>query len=216
MTNEELALAVADELHWDPKIDSEAVAVSADDGTVTLRGTVGSLRQKREARRAAERVYGVTGVDNELDVGILTEHRREDADLRGDVLQALMLDAQVPASIDATVVDGVVTLTGTADWQYQRDEAEFVAANVLGVIGVENAVALAVPTPSPADVEDSIARAFQRDATLDADNVAVASSHGVVTLTGSVRSASEREAAVAAAWAAPGVTDVRDRLTVFY
>jgi osmotically-inducible protein OsmY len=107
---------------------------------VTLRGTVGSFRQKREAKRAAERVRGVTTVNNALDVRVLTEHRREDAELRGDVLQALILDALVPATIDVTVKDGIVTLTGTAQWRYQRDEAEFVAANVRGVIDVENDV----------------------------------------------------------------------------
>jgi hypothetical protein len=49
MANETLERHVTDELWWDPKIDSEAIAVSVDDGIVTLRGTVGSFRQKREA-----------------------------------------------------------------------------------------------------------------------------------------------------------------------
>src|SRR6266508_215399 len=109
MTDEALALSVKDELFWDPKVDSEEIAVSANDGTVTLRGTVGSFRQKREAQKAAERVYGVVFVDNQLDVRILTEQRREDAELRGDVLQALMLDMLVPSTVDATVKDGFVT-----------------------------------------------------------------------------------------------------------
>jgi hypothetical protein len=87
VTNEPLERNVTDELFWDPKIDNAGIAVSADDGSVTLRGTVGSFRQKREAKRAAERVYGVTDVNNELDVRVLTEHRREDAELRGDVLR---------------------------------------------------------------------------------------------------------------------------------
>lgn len=118
MTNETLERNVTDELLWDPKIDSEAIAVSADNGIVTLHGTVGSFRQKREAKRAAERVYGVTNVNNALAVRILTKRRREDAEIRGDVLQALMLDALVPTIIDAMVKDGIVTLTGTAEWRY--------------------------------------------------------------------------------------------------
>jgi len=150
MTNEELELSVTDELFWDPKVDSEAIAVSADGGTVTLRGTVGSFREKREARKAAERGYGVVFVNNDLDVRILTEQRRVDADLRGDVLQALTLDAAVPSTVDATVKDGLVTLTGIAVWQYQRDEAEFVAGNILGVTGVQNQIYLDNPPPTPA------------------------------------------------------------------
>jgi len=113
MNDQELAANVIDELFWDPKITStEAIAVSADDGAVTLRGTVGSFRQKREAQKAAERVWGVMSVDNQLNVRLLDEYRREDADLRGDVLQALMLDSLVPTTVDAKVDDGFVTLTG--------------------------------------------------------------------------------------------------------
>jgi osmotically-inducible protein OsmY len=216
MTNDELQRDVADELFWDPKIDSEAVAVSADDGTVTLRGTVGSFRQKREAQKAAERVYGVVFVDNELDVRILDEHRREDADLRGDVLQALLLDTLVPGTVDATVKDGFVTLTGTVAWQYQREEAAFIAGNVLGVVGVDNDVYLDSPAPWAGDVKHSIKNALERDAKLDAENIDVETVDGTAILTGSVRSWSEHDTAVAAAWAAPGVTAVDDRLTIFY
>ncbi len=216
MTDAKLELDVTDELFWDPKIDSEAVAVSADDGTVTLRGTVGSFRQKREARTAAERVWGVIDVNNELKVRILTEQRREDADLRGDVLQALMLDSLVPTTIDAKVEYGFVTLTGNADWQYQRDEAEFIAGNIIGVTGVENDVYLNVVEPSPSDVRESIKKALKRDAKLDAASLSVETVDGTVILTGTVHSWSERDAAVAAAWAAPGVTAVDDLLTVTY
>ena len=139
-TDAELTLDVSDELAWDPKVDSDEIAAAADEGTVTLRGTVGSFRQKREAGKAAERVYGVLYVNNDLDVRILDENRHDDADLRGGVLQALMLDALVPNTIDASVKDGFVTLTGTADWQYQRAEAVFIAGNLDGVTGVENDV----------------------------------------------------------------------------
>src|SRR3954452_6895804 len=103
MSNDEQGNHVTDELLWDPKVDSAAIAVSAVDGVVTLRGTVGSLRQKREAKQDAERVYGVKSVDSQLEVRILNEDRRDDADLRGSVLQALMLDSLVPATIDSKV-----------------------------------------------------------------------------------------------------------------
>jgi osmotically-inducible protein OsmY len=217
MADAPLQRNVVEELIWDPKVDSDSIAVSADDhGKVTLRGTVGSLRQKREAQKAAERVFGVTHVTNELEVRLLTEHRREDADLRGDVLQALMLDALVPTTIDASVENGLVTLTGTADRQYQREEAESVAGNVRGVTGVENDVYLTFPTPSAQDIEHSIKNALVRNARLDADNLTVAITDGTVTLSGTVRSWSEHDAAVAVAWAAPGIRAVHDHLTISY
>jgi osmotically-inducible protein OsmY len=216
MTDEALTLSVKDELFWDPKVDSEQIAVSADDGTITLRGTVGSFRQKRDAKQAAERVHGVVYVENDLTVRILTKSRRADADLRGDVLQALLLDSLIPTTVDAKVEDGYVTLSGTVDWQYQRDEATFVAGNILGVTGVDNEILVGGAGRTISGVSDGIQKAFKRDAKIDADNLTVAASDGTVSLSGSVRSWSEHDAAVAAAWAAPGVTTVNDRLTVSY
>jgi osmotically-inducible protein OsmY len=216
MTDEALALSVKDELFWDPKVDSEEIVVSADDGTITLRGTVGSFRQKRDAKKAAERVHGVVYVENDLSVRILTDSRRADADLRGDVLQALLLDSLIPTTVDAKVEDGYVTLSGAVDWQYQRDEASFVAGNILGVTGVDNEILVGGDGRTISGVSDAIQKAFKRDAKIDADNLIVAASDGTVTLSGSVRSWSEHDAALAAAWAGPGVTTVNDRLTVSY
>src|SRR6266704_2280537 len=118
MSSNDLRRSVKEELEWDPKIDHRAVAVTARDGAVTLRGTVTTFRQKRDAEHAAERVNGVASVANELNVR-LVGFPREDLDLRGDVLQALMLDSAVPGTIDARVDDGWVTLTGKAEWKYQ-------------------------------------------------------------------------------------------------
>jgi len=213
MSSNDLVADVSDELFWDPKIDCTAIAVSADDGRVTLRGSVGSLREKREATKAAERVYGVISVDNQLQVQ--NDAKRSDAELRGDVLQALMLDSLVPATVDASVDDGFVTLTGTARWQYQRDEAEHVASNIVGTYDVLDEIELK-PEPSSYDVKEGIKSAFKRNAKLDADDLHVSTSSGTVTIEGTVNSWAEHDEALDAAWAAPGVTSVHDQMTVEY
>lgn len=215
MRNDELVSSVTDELFWDPKVDSAAIAVSANDGVVALRGTVGSFREKREAENAAKRIHGVELVDNELQVRLLTEARREDADLRGDVLQALMLDSFVPKTVDAKVQDGLVTLTGMVDWQYQRDEAELVASNIVGALDVIDEITLK-PRPSTEDVRGSINKAFKRNARLDANLLEVTTSGGTVTITGAVSSWAEHDEAIDAAWTVPGVTRVEDHMTVEY
>jgi osmotically-inducible protein OsmY len=127
-----------------------------------------------------------------------------------------MLDSLVPSTIDARVKDGYVTLTGTADWNYQRLEAESVAANIVGVLDVTDEVELTSSPVSAGDVKDSIKEAFKRDAKIDADDVSVETYDGTVVLGGTVDSWAEHDAAVAAAWAAPGVRNVDDRLTVAY
>jgi osmotically-inducible protein OsmY len=207
---------VSDELFWDPKVDNVAIAVSAKAGDITLRGTVGSLREKREARKAALRVFGVNSVDNQVKVRLMGDQGRADADIRGDVLQALMLDSLVPSTVDAKVQDGWVTLTGTVDWQYQRDEAEFVASNIVGALDVYDEIGIENPQPNAGDLQESINKAFKRNAALDAEGLHVSTDNGIVTVKGTVGSWAERDEAIDAAWSAPGVMAVRDDMTVTY
>ena len=143
MTDDDLRQDVAAELYWDPQVDSAAIEVSAAGGMVTLRGTVASLRHKRAGGHAAGRVRGVTGVANDLRVQIPDRDRRDDEDLCGDVLEALMLEGSVPMTVDAQARDGLVTLTGTVEWHYQREAAESRTAGVPGVAGIDNAIVLA-------------------------------------------------------------------------
>jgi osmotically-inducible protein OsmY len=214
MRDDDLRRQVAAELFWDPQVDSEAIEVSAAGGTVTLRGIVASLRLKRAAGRAAARVRGVTWVANDLRVHIPDQDRRDDEDLRGDVLEALMLTISVPMTVDARARDGFVTLTGTAQWHYQREAAESRTAAVPGVAGIDNAITL-TQAPDARDAADAISGAFRRHAVLAADVLSVeTSSGGLVILSGTVSSWAAHDHAVAAAWSAPGVTQVEDRIAV--
>ena len=217
MSDEQLGRDVSDELQWDPKVDNRDIAVSVCAGVVTLAGTVGSMWESREANRAAQRIRGVLSVDNQIQVRPPTDDRLEDADLRGDVLQALMLDARIPTSVDASVKDGRVTLTGPVDWRYQREAAEFVAANVPRVASVQNRIRLSSRTePDAAEVQINIRRAIRRDARLDGEAIVVTASGSTITLAGTVHTWDGHEAALDAAWAAPGVQAVDDRLSVTY
>jgi osmotically-inducible protein OsmY len=150
------------------------------------------LREKRETKNAAERVFGVVAVVNQVQVRILNGAKRADADRRGDVLQALMLD-RVPKTVDAKVDDGFVTLTGTVSWQYQRDEAKFVAANIVGTLDLFDEIDLEDPTPDADVVQKGIKSAFKPNAKLDADDLSISTSAGTVTNEGSVSSWAEHD-----------------------
>jgi osmotically-inducible protein OsmY len=214
MRDDDLRCQVAAELAWDPQAGSEAIEITAVGGTVTLRGTVVSLRLKRAAGAAAARVRGVTRVVNELRVQIPGADGRDDEDLRGDVLEALMLDGSVPMTVDARARDGLVILTGTAQWHYQREAAESRTANVPGVAGIDNAITL-TQTPDAREARDAISAAFRRDAALEAGGLSVETfGDGLVILAGTVSSWAAHDHAVAAAWSAPGVTQVDDRIRV--
>ena len=147
---------------------------------------------------------------------LLDGSKRDDADLAATCSRALMLDRLVPMTVDAKVRDGLVTLTGTAQWQYQRDEAEFLTASVPGVSGIENDITL-TSTPDGRDIQHDISDAFRRSAKLDAEELSVdTTSYGTVILAGAVSSWAEHDETVAAAWSAPGVTEVDDRIVVEY
>lgn len=208
----DLQANVAAELDWDPRVDNSDVAVAGHEGAVTLRGSVGNLRQMREAQGAARRVRGATSVSNYLKVRAPADRTGVDADVNNAVRQALMLNATIPTTISADVANGVVHLAGNARWHCQREEAEFTCAAVTGVRGIVDQVGL-VPIPAEDDIQRSIISAYRRNASLARHLLSVdALASGVVILSGAVTSWGEHDDAMATAWSAPGVTNVDDRI----
>ena len=212
--HDDLSRWVVTEISADPRLYGETFDTSVSDGTVTLRGTVASLRLKRAASSAVARVRGVTWIDNELTVQLPVQDRRSDEDLRGDVMEALMLDTWVPMTVEASVRNGAVTLTGSVQWHYQREAAESRAIDVPGVAGIDNAIVLTqAPNTDAAGV--FITGAFRRNALLAGHTLSArASTDGRVTLSGTVSSWVAHDEAVATAWSAPGVTQVASKIRV--
>ena len=212
-SNAQLQADVAEELFRDLRVDNDEIAVKAEHGTVTLRGTVGSLGAKRAAAKDARRVAGVLEVHNELEVRVLTEHRRTDAELRGSALKLLSWNAVVPDGVDATVRNGEVTLTGEVDHRYQREEAEATLVNLRGVSEIHNKIKVRNGEMAE-DVSARIEEAFERNAHIDARAIRVEALDGTVTLKGLVNSWLERNAAIDAAWTAEGVESIDDQLGI--
>jgi osmotically-inducible protein OsmY len=142
---------------------------------------------------------------------------RDDADLRRDVLRALMLDSLVPMTVDAQAFDGVVTLSGTVNADAERVDAMLRAGFVPGVLGILDEIRL-ISAPGrdeqEADIASEIVAAIEETALVDASELSVeAAGHGAVVMSGAVRSWTERQRAVAAAWSVPGVVSVEDCVT---
>jgi osmotically-inducible protein OsmY len=125
----------------DPRLPAaEEIAVDAFGGTVTLRGTVGSFAQQRAAVADAWRVGGVDVFD-ELNVRLLDDDRRNDAEIRGAALQRLIWDSLIPGEdLDVSVDDGWITVKGEVGFQFQSDLAFDDVAGLYGVIGVTNEI----------------------------------------------------------------------------
>ena len=204
---------VMEEIRWEPTVTSTDIDVKAEDGIVTLSGTVPYYAEKWAAERAAQRVEGVRAIAEEIEVNLYGEHKRDDTEVAKAVMSALRWHVWVPREIQATVDNGWVTLTGTTSWGFQRNSAEDAIRFLSGVKGVTNSITLK-PSVQPSAVKDSVEKALKRDAEVDADRVKVSADGGKVSLTGSVRSWDERSEVESAAWGTPGVTDVENSLTV--
>jgi osmotically-inducible protein OsmY len=205
---------VIDELRWDPQItEPDAIGVAVKDGAVTLTGHVPTYVERRAAARAAERVYGVKAVANELEVK-LAGAPRDDSDIATAIAHVLENNVQVPeGKVQARVQNGWVTLDGEVEYDYQRREVERMVRQVRGVIGVTDTITVRPPV-SPAQVQQVIEETFKREAEIDARHISIAVSDHTAKLYGHVHSLNEASAARAAAAAAPGISAVESHLVV--
>ena len=209
----QLKADVEAELRWDPSVHAEQIGVSAKNGVIELDGHVGSFIEKWSAERAALRVSSVKAVASEIKVELSPAATRTDEDIARAAVERLDWTFSLPDTIKVQVTNGMVTLKGTVEWQFQKEEAESVIRPLTGVKGVLNEITVA-PTASAIDVKIKIEDALRRNAETDAKRITVETSGGKVTLRGTVRSWAEREQAERAAWAAPGVNNVQDLVTV--
>jgi osmotically-inducible protein OsmY len=214
-TDQTIEEAVRRELEWDPAVTATHIDVTARDGAVCLTGNVPTYAERMAAVAAAERIYGVCAVADDIEVKRAGTSAGSDAKIAEAIARQLRANTRVPDTVQVEVRHGFVTLQGTVEWRYQSDAAERPLEFTEGICSVTNLIEVKPRVKSrKADVESAVHEAIGRLADLDARAIGVSADNGTVRLDGHVRSAAERRLAEQAAASAPGVKEVANDIVV--
>jgi osmotically-inducible protein OsmY len=206
--------SVERELEWDAQLDASHIAVAAKDGAITLTGHVPTYSEKQDTVKAAERVYGVRAVADEIEVKLASSNERDDSDIAEDIARHMHSSIAIPSGVKAEVKNGNVTLRGEVSWLYQRSEAARALRYLRGVRSLNNDITVKAHAPEADDVASRVSEAIERIAHVDARSIWATTTNGTVRLHGHVHSFAEKHTAGRAAASAPGVTRVENDVVV--
>ncbi len=212
--NQELQTDVQNAIKWEPLLNAAEIGVTAKDGIVSLTGVVDSYAKKMEAENAAKKVIGVKALVEKIEVKFANSLIKTNAEIANEVLTALKSNWSVPNNkITIQVEDGWITLEGELPWNYQKEAAKTAINYLSGVIGVTNNITIKSTSLDVIEKKD-VENAIGRSVSIDSSAINVSVSDKTVTLTGTVNSWYQKEAAGRIAWNTPGIWDVKNELSI--
>ncbi len=225
-TDHEIKADIEARLNSDVRIDNGLITAEVEDGKVTLKGTVGSLKEKFLAEFDAW-VAGVESVDvEELEIEWWARDRLQVKGVRNPsdewieeaIKDAFLYDPRVLSfKLEVNVRDGVATLMGDVDHLTAKQAAEKDAENTVGVNWVRNYIRVSPPDiRSDLEVAEDVRRALKKDPYVNRFDVSVLVFNKKVYLYGTVDSNFEKYQAEHVASGIAGVADVENNVRIDY
>ena len=213
-TNEELQKNVIEAINWEPLLSSAEIGVMAHEGIVTLTGSVNNYAKKENAETAAKNVSGVKVVVEKIEVVLNEQTQKSDNEIAMEIINTFKWHWDIPNDrVQVKVEDGWVSLTGSLEWNYQKEEARKAVSVLIGVKGIINnimIISLSRDRINKNDIEDAI----KRNKIIQNAAITVKVVDNAVTLAGNVDSWFQKNEASRLAWKAPGVLEVKNNLHV--
>ena len=170
-TDIEIQKDVLDELKWEPYLSATEIGVAVKNGIVTLSGTVNSYLKKTRAEKAAKRVSGVKAVAEDIEVKYADSLLKNDTEIAETILNALKWHSAInEEKIKVKVENGIVTLDGEVDWEFQRNSAVMQIENLIGVKRIVNNITIKSGIV-PKELKQKVNSAFHRSATIDSEKI---------------------------------------------
>jgi osmotically-inducible protein OsmY len=212
--NADLVRAVTEELRWDPSVDAERIAITADDRMITLGGVVRSYSEKCCAERIAREIRGVASVKNDLEVRLSIGSYRTDAGLERLTAEILQNHTALRDPLPRVRArEGWLTLEGVVTSDVQKRSAESTLRDVTGIRGITNNIVV-MPPANGGGAAEAFEAAVQRRAALAVRELKVEVSGMTMTIYGKVASCAERDGLIELAARRRGIACVEDHLVV--
>ena len=216
-TDEQLKKNIVDHLFWDDSIDASGVKVEVSNGKATLSGSVLTFGAKDAASSAAWLVNGIQDVENRLQVQLPADIPiRTDDEIQRNAAEVFTWNADLHGlAISVSVTQGVVTLGGTVASYWQRNKAETLVSDLLGVVNVINQL-IVVPSELLTDqtIAKNIHTALKNSPHIDGSAIKVSVKDGIVLLKGSVPASHDRMQAFTVVGNCRGVKDIINEIRV--
>lgn len=205
-------------------LKDDSIKVDAKEGVVTLKGSAADDSHKMLAEETVASLPGVVRVDNQIDVESAPKEMSDDW-IAIKAWSRILLQSDASATdTHIAVKDGVVTLTGNADSEAQKELTELCLKDMEGVKGVENKLVVATPPAEPrrsmreviddASITAQVKYALLTHRSTSALKTDVTTKNGIVVVNGKAKNEAERTLVTKLARNVRGVKEVRNEMKV--